>query len=299
MRRATLDLDALRSFVMGVELGNFARAADHVGRSTSAVSAHLKKLEELVGAPILRKEGRGLTLTPAGEMLLSYARRLLALNDEAIVALQGTELSGAVRIGLHEDFGESLLPHMLGEFVRAHPRVTVEAHVVRNLDLLKMIESGCLDLALAWDTGNVQSSGELLGRLPLCWVASPDTPGSAPPDSRLPLVVFEAPCLMRSVAIQALDQAGMPWRVALASMSLSGIWAAVSAGLGVTVRTRAGLPGNLRVRGDLPELPDVGLMLYRPSAMESATVDRLADIVRETVKRLVFGSLSIQATELS
>jgi len=101
----------------------FRQAADRLGRSTSAVSAQLKKLEGQAGAPILRKSGRGLALTPTGETLLAYARRLIELNDEAVAAARGVELEGWVRIGLQEDFGETLLPEALGRFARAHPKV--------------------------------------------------------------------------------------------------------------------------------------------------------------------------------
>src|SRR6201991_4628734 len=136
MRKIIFDLDVLRSFVTGMDLGSFARAADRLGRSTSAVSAQLKKLEEQAGRPIFRKAGRGLALTEAGETMLAYARRLLALNDEAAAAVHGADLEGWVRLGLSEDFGEALLPAVLGRFARAHPRVRIEARIARSFDLL-------------------------------------------------------------------------------------------------------------------------------------------------------------------
>lgn len=285
--RISFDLDALRSFVTGVELGGFAKAADRVGRSASAVSAQLKKLEEQIGAPILQKSGRGLVLTPVGEVFLGYARRLLALNDEAAFAVRGMHLSGSVRIGLQEDFGEHLLSRMLGDFARAHPQVTVEVHLVRNTELVRLMAEGRLDLALAWDTGAALPHGEDLGQLPLCWIGPAEQPLAGDGRGRaLPLVVFEAPCVMRSAATVALDAAGLSWRVAVASMSLPGVWTAVGAGLGVTVRTRIGLPGSLAVRDDLPLLPPVGLKLYRATARQSAAVNRLADIVVDTVAGL-------------
>src|ERR1700709_557931 len=114
MRALTFDLDVLRSFAMGVDLGGFAKAADRLGRSTSAVSAQLKKLEEQAGVPIFSKAGRGLALTEAGQRLLGYARRLLDLNDETASAVRGIELEGEVRLGLQEDFGEVLLFDVLG-----------------------------------------------------------------------------------------------------------------------------------------------------------------------------------------
>src|SRR2546422_155057 len=128
-RRISFDLDVLRTFVTGVDLGSFARAADRLGRSTSAVSAQLKKLEELLGTPVLRREGRGMAPTPAGEAMLGYARRLLELNDEAAAAVRGMELAGGVRLGMQEDFGEHVLAEVLGRFARAHPQLLIEARV--------------------------------------------------------------------------------------------------------------------------------------------------------------------------
>src|ERR1700743_3241438 len=135
--RVNFDLDVLRSFATGMELGSFAKAADRLGRSTSAISAQLKKLEGQAGTALLHKQGRGLALTAAGETMLAYARRLLDLNDEAAAALHGTDLEGWVRLGLQEDFGETLLPEVLGRFARAHPKVRIEARVVRNAELVE------------------------------------------------------------------------------------------------------------------------------------------------------------------
>ncbi|MRR56803.1 MAG: LysR family transcriptional regulator [Deltaproteobacteria bacterium] len=285
--RITFDLDALRSFVIGIELGGFSKAADRIGRSASAVSAQLKKLEEQIGSPILQKAGRGLVLTPTGERFLGYARRLLALNDEAAIAVRGVSLSGSVRIGLQEDFGEHLLSRMLGDFARAHPQVTVEVHLVRNTELMRLMAEGRLDLALAWNTGAELPHGEDLGQLPLCWIGPAEHLMTGNGQERpLPLVVFEAPCVMRSAATAALDAAGLTWRVSVASMSLVGVWTAVGAGLGITVRTHVGLPKYLSVRDDLPPLPTVGLKLYRASARQTAAVKRLADIVVDAVTGL-------------
>lgn len=153
MRRVTFDLDVLRSFASGIELGSFAKAADRLGRSTSAVSAQLKKLEEQAGTALLRRAGRGMALTDAGEVMLAYARRLLEVNDQAAAAIRGSELAGRVRLGLQEDFGETLLPDVLGRFARAHPQVCIEARIARNAELRRQLDAGRLDLTLAWETG--------------------------------------------------------------------------------------------------------------------------------------------------
>jgi len=285
MSRITFDLDVLRSFVTGVEQGSFARAADRLGRSTSAVSAQLKKLEEQAGAPVLKKSGRGLALTEAGETMLAYARRLLDLNDEAAAALRGAELEGLVRLGLQEDFGENLLPDVLGRFARAHPRIRIEVRIARNTELLDGVLSGRLDLALAWSSANAAPHAMSLGDTPLRWLgpAEGGMPWSVQTDEPLPLVMLEAPCIMRDAAAAALDRAGIPWRIAFTSASLAGIWAAVKAGLGLSLRTRFGLPAAVRPmdpgEAGLPPLGTLGLSLCRAEAAPPPTVERLASIL--------------------
>lgn len=120
MRRPTFDLDVLRTFVTGVEFNSFAKAADRLGRSTSAVSAQLKKLEEQIGTPVLAKSGRGLVLTPIGESLLSHARRLLELNDSIFHSVHQSQTAGTLRLGLQEDFGEHFLSDILRRFVQTY-----------------------------------------------------------------------------------------------------------------------------------------------------------------------------------
>jgi DNA-binding transcriptional LysR family regulator len=290
MGRVNFELDVLRSFVTGVELGSFARAADRLGRSTSAVSAQLRKLEEQAGTAVFRKAGRGLALTEAGETMLAYARRLIELNDEAAGAMRGADLEGWVRLGMPEDFGEAVLPDVLGRFSRAHPKVRIEARVARNADLLHQAAEKRLDLALVWNDGSSATRGETVSDVHLRWIgptADRDLwqAGSGEP---LPLVVFEAPCIVRSAATGALDRAGIPWRVVFTSPSLGGLWAAVSAGLGYTIRTGIGLPAAVRAmaagEGGLPTLPPLALSLCRADVDRNSPADLLAGIVLEEVR---------------
>jgi len=286
MRKITLELDVLRTFVAGVELGSFARAANRLGRSTSAVSAQLKKLEQQLDQPVLRKSGRGMALTPAGETLLAYARRLLALNDEAVAALRSATLAGSVRLGMQQDFGELLLTDVLGRFARAHPQVLIDARMARNVQLLEQVGAGQLDLALAWDSGGSWPYAQALGRLPLHWLAGADAAFSLHQhQAPLPLVVLDAPCLMRTAAIDALDRAGIAWRIAFTSTSLSGVWAAVGADLGVTVRTAVGLPASVRPlpASSLPALPTIGVQLLQAEAQPGPVAQRLREIVLAAV----------------
>jgi DNA-binding transcriptional LysR family regulator len=296
MRHTNLDLDVLRSFVTGMELGSFARAADHLGRSTSAVSAQLKKLEDQAGTAIFRKAGRGLALTEAGETLLAYARRLLDLNDEAVSALGGGDLTGKIRFGVQEDLGETLLPEILGRFARAHPKARIEARLSRNADLLRRLALAELDLAITWGdhTGAAPTGvrGEHLADVPMRWIG-PANPSLIDnlraKDEPVPLVMFEAPCLFRTAATEALDRAGIPWRIAVTSSSLSGLWAAAAGGLGVTLRTEIGLPGHLTAldaTAGLPvALPTIPLLLHRTQARRSPATDRLGDIMRESLRQ--------------
>ena len=295
MRRTIFDLDVLRTFSTGMELGNFAKAAERLGRSTSAVSAQLKKLEEQAGTPIFRKVGRGLALTDAGETMLGYARRLLELNDEAAAAVHSVELEGWVRLGLQEDFGETLLPDVLGRFARAHPKVRIEARVVRNAELLERVTSGKLDLALAWSDGTLTAHCERIGEVPMRWIGPSEGPPGwqAASGEPMPLASLEAPCLLRSAATKALDEAGISWRLAFVSPSLGGLWAATAAGLGLTIRTPIGLPAKVRPVAPgtigLPDLPTLGLVLHRAEAEPQPAAARLAELVLQSVQGALLG----------
>lgn len=284
----TLDLDALRSFVIGIEAGSFALAASRLCRSTSAVSAQLKKLEMQCGAELVVKRGRHLELTHNGEILMGYARRLLALNDEAQRALQGELLQGEIRIGMQEDFGESLMPAILGAFKRHHPGLRMIARVDRNQALLSALADNALDMALLWQPEQASHAGKLVGQCEMAWIQHPELEIAAllASGEPLPLVMFEQPCLMRSRAIACLDNAGIPWHIVFVSHSLSGIWAAVQAGLGITLRTRIGMPGNLQVVGSmLPPAGNLGITLEEQQGSETVKGARvlLAKLMEEAL----------------
>ncbi len=286
-RRPNLDMDVLRTFVTGFELGSFARAADRLGRSQSAISTQLRKLEEQMGQPLVRKSGRGLLPTPAGERLLAYARRILDLNDEAVGAVRDVEIEGRVRLGLPQDFAETWLPGALGRFGKAHPRVRVDVRTEHNAGLIERTIKGELDLSLAWGDGGEAPHAERLADLAIVWIARPGwagvkSLGTAP----LPLIAFDPPCVFRSAGVAALDKAGIGWRVSFSSPSLAGSWAAVEAGLGVTLRTRIGLPKKLAAldrSSGLPDLPAIALSLHRAERDPDLATRQLADIVRESI----------------
>jgi len=292
-----LDLDVLRTFVTGHDLGTYAAAAERLGRSQSALSLQLRKLETQTGESLLRKDGRGLALTPAGEIMLSYARRMLELNDEAVAAVRGTAMEGWVRLGLVQDFAESWLPALLGRFARAHPGVRVEARVDRGAVLAAATAKGDLDLALVWGDLPGPRRTELAG-VPIVWVGSAQhTVAAARP---LSLVTFEPPCVFRDAAVQALDRAGIPWRIAFTSPSLAGLWAAVEAGLGVTPRTRQSVPPKLSVLSGGNALPRLdamaGLSLHAAGGNTSPAVMRLREVLVDSIRSEEFaGSIAARA----
>jgi DNA-binding transcriptional LysR family regulator len=285
MPRTNLDTDILRTLVAARQLGGFNRAAQQVGRSQSAVSQQIRKLEEQVGQPLFRREGRSLALTEAGDVILSYARRILELNDEAVTAVRGTALGGTIRVGITTDFAESWLPMALGRFKRAHPGVRVEANTDRRAVLIDRLDKGQLDLALLFG-GGLRSDALHLARLPMVWIGSsrekPDWQTGRP----LPLAVFNPPCFFRETAIAALDRAGIPWHIAFTSLSLHGIWAAVDAGLGLTVRTMSGLPNHLIAldkKSGLPSLPTIDLSLHDGGRELTSATSRFKEILLETL----------------
>ena len=275
------DMDVLRTFITGVRLGSFAKAAEALGRTPPAVSLQLKKLADASGQTLFAKQGRGLALTDAGEALHDYAVRILELNDEAMMMLGSSRaLDGWLRIGIPQDFAETSLPPVLGRFSRAHPKLRVEARVDRGAKLVAAVERGDLDMAVTWG-GQRSAHCQHIATHPIVWIAAVDY--EVPVDEPVALIAFDPPCSFRAAAVEALSAAGRDWRQVFASPGLAGLWAAVTAGLGVTIRTTAGMPPHLHgldpERAGLPALGSVDLMLHTTEAMPPAPVARLRDIL--------------------
>ncbi len=284
----TFDIDALRAVVAGLDLGSFARAAVQLGRSQSAVSMQLKKLEQQAGTALFVRRGRGLVPTAAGEALAAYARRILALNDEAALVLGAATAAALVRLGLPQDFFDSVMPAVLSGFARAHPRVHVEVRAGPNHILAEEVRAGRLDGAVVLVPDGAGEEGAPLCRLPMRWLAHETLPESRC-DGPLPLVLFDHPCLFRQAALAALEGAGRHWHPAVTTPSLPGIWAALRAGLGVAVRTGHGLPDGIACAGDrfgLPALPAIELRLLRGANPSAAAADLCDALRRETLDRV-------------
>jgi len=277
-----LDLDTLRTLVVANDLGGYGDAAARLGRTPSAISLQMKRLQRDVGAPLFRKHGRGVALTEAGEIVLQYAKRILALNDELLHTVRGASLRGSVRLGFSQDFADDILPTALARFSALYPLVTVELRIDGNAALVEAIENGQLDLALAIGHED-KKTAETIGSLDLVRIAGPEFVVRA--EQPLPLVVLGPQCAFRKAAIRALDDAGVPWRVAAVSPSVAGVWAAARGGLGVTVRSALGLPASLAHGTSMFGLPALGqfpVTLHTRRRASSDGVRRLREIVRNT-----------------
>lgn len=283
-----LELELLRTFVAVVDGGGFTRAAERLHRTQSTVSQQLKRLEARLDAALLERNTRRVTLTERGELLLGYARRLLALNDEALAALAETRLQGRVRLGAAQEVADGGLAGLLGHFTRLHPGVALEVRVDAILKMSQAIEHGELDLAVLFrEPGQTLHNGtgcEVIERQRRVWVASPQLRISE--DEPLPLVLSNGPCIFRNAVLSALDAIGRPWRIVLSTPSLAGMRAALRAGLGIGVRSERWLEPDLRIIDDtLPPLPDVELVLLTAANTGEMVVERLRTALREALSQ--------------
>jgi DNA-binding transcriptional LysR family regulator len=245
MEASMLDLELLRSFVSVVEAGGFTRAGARVHRTQSTVSQQIKRLEEDVGQLLLHRDGKDVRPTEAGERLLSYARRLLSLAEEARDVLRQPDSEGAIRLGIPEDFAAYRLPRLLGAFSRSHPGLRLDVRADQSKHLARDLERGELDLALyKREAGGKDAIAVWPERVH--WVTSKSHPVDVNVSS-VPLIGFPLGCLYRAGAIHALESAGRAWHTAYTSSNLAGIQAAVAAGMGLSILSEMSIQSEHRV----------------------------------------------------
>ncbi|MCK1425457.1 LysR family transcriptional regulator [Bradyrhizobium sp. 180] len=240
-----LDLELLRSFVSVIEAGGFTRAGERVHRTQSTVSQQIKRLEEDVGQALLHRDGKDVRPTEAGERLLSYARRLLSLAEEARDVLRQPEGEGAIRLGIPEDFAAYRLAKLLGAFSRSHPRLRLDVRADQSKHLARDLERGELDLALYKREAGAKDAIAVWPER-VHWVTSKSHPVDVNVPS-VPLIGFPLGCIYRAGAIHALESAGRAWHTAYTSSSLAGIQAAVAAGMGLSILSEMAIQSDHRV----------------------------------------------------
>jgi len=285
---ATLDLDLLRAFALIADGHSFTQAAERVGRSQSAVSMQVKRLEDTLGQPVLnRGKGGGIELTLHGRYLLARARQMLALNDEVIATFRAPRFAGTLRLGTPDDYALSHLPLILKRFAETHPAVQVDVLCASSTDLSERLKAGDLDLSLVSE-GNAPRNwpSVMLWRGPLAWItAARHAPHRQDP---LPLALAHQDCSWRAAALAALEAAGRRYRVAYLSGTQAGTHAPVLAGLAVTVSALATLPAGLRAMHPdegLPPLPEFGILLLKGRTAQQPMTDALAAHIEESFRR--------------
>jgi len=277
-------MDCLRSFVTVTEVNGFTQAGQLLGRTQPAISLQIRKLEDLVGAALFVRGGARLDLTPTGERMLDYARRILALNDEALAELSAPTISGRIRFGIPSEYATILLPKVLGRFAHSYPAVTLEIHCDLSRNLLAE-QPNPYDLVLALFDSPDPDEPSFIGADELVWVTSASHDVHRQPT--LPLIVAPTPCLYRARAIKALKDVGRSWRISYTNTDISGIQTAIEEGLGVTVLAQKTVPEGLRIlpfSRRFPRLGQVGVHLVYSRKGASETVRKLVDYVGAIIR---------------
>lgn len=281
-----LDPDLLKTFVALSEQRSFTRAATQLNRTQSAVSMQLKRLEARLGTPLFLRTTAQVALTPSGEALLGYARRLLALNDEAVGRIRRHQHAGEVRLGIMDDYGSVVVPPLLADFGRRYPRIRVQMETGLTARMTGRLGKD-FDLVIAMHPKG-EGNGELLRREQAVWAASADHAVEAL--DPLPVALYPSGCLFRAWAMAALDKAHRPWRLAFVSHSAAAVEAVVAQGLAVTVFKSSTFPARLRVLAKehgMPRLPQADIRLHRAPKLAEAGVllaDHLSASIADPVR---------------
>lgn len=280
MRIPDLDLDLLRGFVAVAERGGFTAAGVSLGLTQSAVSLKVKRLEDVLGKPVFLRGGRGVALTREGETLLTYARRMLALNDEAVRRMIAPPVTGRLRLGVADHFIPRNLAPMLAGFARAYPDLRLEVEVGRSHELRAELEKGRHDLVLG-----KRRDGETAGRLvfteDIVWVAAPEF--MAARERALPLSMLPRGCMFRERALAALARANLAHEIIFTSASLLGVAAAAQAGLTATVLGRHGLLPGLEIITTLPALGHAEMCVFGDETRQSLVIEALVGFLRASM----------------
>ncbi|MBK1833838.1 LysR family transcriptional regulator [Roseibacillus ishigakijimensis] len=271
------DLLALRSFVAVVEEGGFSAAAKRVHRSQSAISLQIAKLEDRLHNKLLERTSRSVTMTPAGETFLSYARRILALADEASLAVSAPDEPTRLRVGFADYLAPLHLPALLARFRRAHPNCDLTLNLGLGGPLLTSLQKDELDLVFA---GPESPAGQLLWEEQLVWTGHLPAEGSSTP---LDLVLMPSPCSYRAIAFDTLAKINRTWKLSIEANSVQAVESTLQAGLGLSVLPRSAVPDSLPIiREGLPELPKTSVRAHRnPNQEHNPYLQRFIDFLVE------------------
>jgi DNA-binding transcriptional LysR family regulator len=275
-----LDLDLLRTFVAVADLNTFAAAAAAVCRTQSAVSQQMQRLEQLVGKELFARHGRNKLLTEHGIQLLGYARKILRFNDEACMSLMFSNLQGVLTLGASDESADTILPFLLNRISSVYPKLALDVSVKRNAFMVEMLKENEVDLVVTTHRPG-QFDSLTLRTSPTHWYCAAEY--VLQKGEPIPLVLLDDPSPFRDMVLAALNEAGIPWRLAYVASTLPAVRAAVKAGLGVTARPVEMISPDLRVLGQsegLPSLPDTEYLLCH----NAASNNELAKVVFEAME---------------
>ncbi|EMU9265585.1 transcriptional regulator LrhA [Enterobacter hormaechei] len=275
-----LDLDLLRTFVAVADLNTFAAAAAAVCRTQSAVSQQMQRLEQLVGKELFARHGRNKLLTEHGILLLGYARKILRFNDEACMSLMFSNLQGVLTLGASDESADTILPFLLNRISSVYPKLALDVSVKRNAFMVEMLKENEVDLVVTTHRPG-QFDSLTLRTSPTHWYCAAEY--VLQKGEPIPLVLLDDPSPFRDMVLAALNEAGIPWRLAYVASTLPAVRAAVKAGLGVTARPVEMMSPDLRVLGQsegLPSLPDTEYLLCH----NAASNNELAKVVFEAME---------------
>lgn len=275
-----LPTELLRTFITIADLGSFSRAGDKLGRSQPAVSLQIKRLENLLQVRLYDRN-RGLVLSSAGKQLAVYARKILSLNDEAVVKLLPAEVQGSVHLGIPNEFAASrLFPAVLNQFAQTYPDVQIKVTCDLSVNLLERMKHGEFDLVLALHDGTETGYYNENWKEEIVWVCGPDS--NANLRNPLPLIVAPDGCFYRKRMIETLDASQLKWHIVYTSQNYGGIRAGVMAGLGVTALARNTVgEGMVIMKGTdrMRRLPEVQLGMHYDSVKALTASRKLAEFI--------------------
>ncbi|MES0030790.1 LysR substrate-binding domain-containing protein [Mesorhizobium sp. M0040] len=279
--RPNLDSDLLRTFVAVADTGNFTKAAERAGRTQSAVSMQMKRLEGMIGDSLFERGSRGVALTQRGGELIANARRIVSLLDETAASMVAAPLGGPVRIGIPEEYGHAILSRALGAFAKRHPQVDITVRYAHSGAQIAALAAGELDLAVVFEWQDL-SGGEVLMHDPTVWVTS--ELHHMHEERPVPIALYNRAGWCKDFAIKSLEQRDLAYRVAYTSDTNGGLRLAVTSGLAIAPISRSNIPAGCReltAADGFGDIDSSNVVLRRNPNASGEAIDGMEEAIRE------------------
>jgi DNA-binding transcriptional LysR family regulator len=284
---APLDLRLLATFVRAAHSGTLSATAVQVGRTQSAVTMQIQRLEDALGGQSLfHRSGSGVRLTGSGERFLAYAERILKIHDEAVSAISGKGLHGSIIFGSPEDYLIAFFPALLRSFGTLYPDVEINVVSAPTAELHTLLHSRQIDLALV-SIPDAKSAKDIVRTEPLVWVGSKPTLELHDFGDTVPMALPASNAMDHKAACDAMSRAGLRYKIAYASNSLAGLIAVARSGLAISVMTQEAIPSDLFIlKAPLPRLSRLGVVIAFAETARSPAVEVFANHIRSVLPSL-------------